>query len=154
MSHVFPSQFKWYQKCSETQFLSLIPSPFSPAHPPPPPIVFPSSCLHSVLECRLERGCPTRELPWAPQAPHTGAALQCGPACPPPLWNPAARDPPPPSRSSSRLSRTAPGSKSDSSDQQATLQLGDHYLKSLIQIFYLCLIYLAWHSTNHQVLTV
>ena len=78
----------------------------------------------SVLACRLERGCPTRELPWAPPAHRTEGARRCGPACPPRWWSPAVRGLPPPSRSSSsssnnssssssRPSRTGPGSESD-----------------------------------------
>ena len=80
--------------------------------------------LPSVLACRLERGCPTRELPWAPPAHRTEGARRCGPACPPRWWSPAVRGPPPPSRSSSssssnssssssRPSRTGPESESE-----------------------------------------
>jgi len=74
----------------------------------------PSSLPFSVPACRLERGCPTRERPWAPPAHRTAGARRCGPACPPPRWSPAARGPPPPSRasSSSRGPRAGPESES------------------------------------------
>lgn len=75
------------------------------------------SPLRSVLECRLERGCPTRVLPWAPPDPRSVGAPRCGPACQPRSWSPAARDLPPPSRSSnSRTSRTGPESESRGQD--------------------------------------